>query len=401
MTDETLSRPFYVNNHIHTTYSFSPFTPTQAAHQARLSGLATAGIMDHDSVSGAEEFLDACRREGVAGTVGFECRCRMGGTPFEDRRINNPDQPGVAYVACHGIPRAGFDAADKWLAPYRAHREDRNRRMVDRLNAACGDDRFRLSYDDDVRPLSMAVKGGSVTERHICCALTNKLIERAGTGAPLKTALESSFGMIVDGKNESTLLSDDDPYYNYRVLGVLKSALVERFYVDADEECPHIAEFIEFAHSIGAVPAYPYLGDVGDSVTGDKKAQAFEDAYLDQLIGYIADIGFDAVTYMPTRNTMPQLKRLISLCGSRNLLQICGEDINTPFQSFICEKLALPEFSRLIDAAWALIGHERASDVDPGMGMFSPRVKEAIPALDDRAAVYATMGKVTMLNHKE
>ena len=49
----------YVNNHIHTTYSFSPYSPTKAVYTAWMNGLVTAGIMDHDSVAGAEEFIEA------------------------------------------------------------------------------------------------------------------------------------------------------------------------------------------------------------------------------------------------------------------------------------------------------------------------------------------------------
>ena len=41
----------YVNNHIHTTYSFSPYTPTEAVYTAWRHGLGTAGIMDHDSTA--------------------------------------------------------------------------------------------------------------------------------------------------------------------------------------------------------------------------------------------------------------------------------------------------------------------------------------------------------------
>ena len=37
-----------VNNHIHTIYSFSPYSPTKAAYLAWKNGLTTAGIMDHD-----------------------------------------------------------------------------------------------------------------------------------------------------------------------------------------------------------------------------------------------------------------------------------------------------------------------------------------------------------------
>ena len=49
----------YVNNHIHTTYSFSPYSPTKALWMAFISGLETAGIMDHDSVGGIPEFIEA------------------------------------------------------------------------------------------------------------------------------------------------------------------------------------------------------------------------------------------------------------------------------------------------------------------------------------------------------
>ena len=51
--------PQYINNHIHTTYSFSPYSPTAAVYAARMEGLCTAGIIDHDSISGAREFLAA------------------------------------------------------------------------------------------------------------------------------------------------------------------------------------------------------------------------------------------------------------------------------------------------------------------------------------------------------
>ena len=59
-----------VNNHIHTTYSFSPYSPTKAIWMAYNAGLSTAGIMDHDSVSGAEEFIEAGRIAGVAWSAG-------------------------------------------------------------------------------------------------------------------------------------------------------------------------------------------------------------------------------------------------------------------------------------------------------------------------------------------
>ena len=71
-----------VNNHIHTTYSFSPYSPTAAVYFARMAGLATCGLMDHDSIAGAEEFLAAAQAIGMGATIGIECRVSFANSPL-------------------------------------------------------------------------------------------------------------------------------------------------------------------------------------------------------------------------------------------------------------------------------------------------------------------------------
>ena len=341
-----------VNNHIHTTFSFSPYSPTKAVYHSWDSGLATTGIMDHDSVGGAEEFIAAGKAIGMPVTVGFEMRCSLAGTPFEGKRINNPDQKSVAYLAMHGIPHHMLGEADKFLAPYREKRNIRNWKMVDKLNTELKSYGIKLDFTNDVLPLSEYSSGGSVTERHILFALAAKFTEK------------------------------DLP--RHFLLNMFKSQLVERFYVEANEELPHITDFVALSKKLGSIPAYAYLGDVGISVTFDKKTQKFEDSFLDELITYIAEIGMRAVTYMPARNNAKQLSRIKALCEEHNLFQISGEDINSPMQSFICEKIVTPEFRHLIDSAWALIGHEIAAGRDLSEGMFSPETIKRLPNLGDR-----------------
>lgn len=70
-----------VNNHIHTTYSFSPYSPTKAVWMAYQAGLQTAGIMDHDSIAGAREFIKAGEIVGMATTIGMELRAKADDTP--------------------------------------------------------------------------------------------------------------------------------------------------------------------------------------------------------------------------------------------------------------------------------------------------------------------------------
>ena len=79
----------------------------------------------------------------------------------------------------------------------------------------------------------------------------------------------------------------------------------------------------------------------------------------------IKELGFDAITYMPTRNTPEQLERLTKLCDAHGFFQISGEDINSPRQSFRCKALDDPKFHYLIDATYMLIGYEEMATVDP------------------------------------
>lgn len=383
----------FVNNHIHTTYSFSPYSPTKAVYMAWQNGLATAGIMDHDSLSGAKEFIEAAEIVGLPMTVGMECRASMIHSELIGRRINNPDQKTVAYVALHGIPHQNIDLLNHFFEYYRIKRGERNRRMCERITELVAPYGLSLDYEKDVLPLSLAKEGGSVTERHILFGLTKKITSRYPTPEAVLNFLTKDMGIAVSEKVRAQILDAKPAYYEYDILGALKSNLVEKFYVDAYAECPDIYELEKVADDAGAILAYAYLGDVGDSVTGDKKAQKFEDDYLDGLFRELARIGFRAVTYMPSRNTEDQLRRIMELCEKYRLFQISGEDINSPRQSFLCQAMQKDMFHHLSDAAYALIGHERMATEDLSAAMFSRETRKAYPDLDDRVTYYAEQVK--------
>ena len=356
----------YVNNHIHTTYSFSPYDPTAAVYMAWQNGLKTAGIMDHDSTAGVREFLAAAEVIGMPVTCGVECRVDMSMTAVNGRRINNPDQNSIAYVTMHGIPHQNVEAVDAFLAPYREKRNERNRKMCQNITELVRPYGLSLDFDADVLPLSNYHKGGSVTERHILFALTKKITARYPTPAEVVTFLRDEMKLTLSEKVIGQIADGDKTpeFYEYDILGALKSNMVEKFYIDATEECPKVTDFVEMVHQNGGIAAYAYLGDVGNSVTGDKKAQKFEDDYLDELIEVLKECGFDAITYMPTRNTRPQLDRLMALCQTHGFFQISGEDINSPRQSFRCKALDDPAFGHLIEATYTLIGYENMASQD-------------------------------------
>ena len=393
-TEKPVRRDNDANNHIHTIYSFSPYSPTKAAYMAYSAGLTSAGIMDHDSLSGAEEFKAAAKMLGLGCTCGMEVRAKY---KKGFGKMNHPDQEECIYMAAHGIPAQSIKPLNEYMSYYRGKRNERDAAMCETITEKYGKFGITLDFMKDVYPLSCASEGGSVTERHLLFALAKKLAAKFGKTEKLLNFLTDDLKLAVSEKIRGYLLDADNENFLYDLLGVLK-ADTKFFYINADEEMPDAEEFVKLVKSYGAIPAYAYLGDVGDSVTGDKKAQKFEDAFLPELMDELEKSGFLAVAYMPTRNTPEQLQRLMKLCAERGFFEISGEDINSPRQKFACAALALPEYSHLIDSTWALIGHESIS-TEKGLtyGMFGEKAVKEIPDLKERIKYYAEIGRKTVL----
>jgi hypothetical protein len=271
----------------------------------------------------------------------------------------------------------------------------RDRKEVETLNAVlAARGAPTLDFDADVAAISQAANGGSITERHILYALSLKLIEAQGKGQALVDFVEGTLQVPLAGKLRELLLDENNPHYAYDLLGAFKASLVPEFFiVSGYDECISVYDAVKFGNEIGAIPAYAYLGDVGESPTGDKKAEKFEDDFLDTLVPELAKIGFKAITYMPPRNTREQLKRLQKLCKENGLMEISGVDINSSRQSFNCPILLEPEFLHLADAAWALIAHEKLAAGDPKLALFNLGNPMAETSLDVRIAKYADIGK--------
>ncbi len=355
------------------------------------AGLDAVGSVDHDSVAAARETLEAGTLLGLATTVGCEVRVSFAGTPFATRKLNYPECPGKAYIVFHGIPEDKLDKVEAFLRPLREVRVERTRAMTQRAS-----DLFvkaglpGLDFDRDVVPLTKLSEGGGITERHLCAAAARSL-QKAGDPV---TLLSERLDLEVPVHLHARLTDDANPHRFYDLVGLLKTTLLDQVFLEpSDEECPPVVATVAFARSVGAIPAYAYLGDVGQSPTGDKKAEHFEDVYLDELVEALEGLGFSALTYMPPRNTLAQLLRLQKLCSRFGLLEISGVDINSSRQSFHCPEVLQPEFAHLNESTWALVAHEKLAALSPEQGFFHPRNPLAGAPLAARIAAYARSGR--------
>jgi hypothetical protein len=389
------------NNHIHTIYSFSPYSPAMAALLAREAGLEVAGSVDHDSLSAAREMTAACAALGLGSVTGCELRVAFRTSPdgsrlpFAERKINNPDSTGIVYMTIQGVPAGKAGELDAFLAPIRAARRARTARMAASASVLLAEAGCEvLDFERDVVGRSKAAEGGGITERHLLAAAAAKIIARFGRGPDLVEALARRFGIRPSAKVAALLGDPGNPVLAYDLLGAMKAGFLDRFFEQpGGAESPDASVVVAFARSIGAIPAYAYLGDVGESPTGDKKAEKFEDDFIEELLDAVKATGFLGVAYMPPRNSPEQLARLRGLCDERGLMQISGVDINSPRQSFNCPELTRPEFTNLRDATWALVAHERLASAEPRAGLFSSAGPLAALSLPERIAAYSRAGR--------
>ena len=387
---EAVPRRGECDNHIHSQFSFSPYSPSLIAWKAYELGLDTCGIVDHESVAGIREFQEACNILGVVPTAGFEVRMHWDNTPLAGKKFNNPDQLSVGYFPIHGVPVCSIDKVEEFLVPIRRAREARNRQMTARIDRELAPFGMGLDFDSDVISVSRWEQKGNITERHILFATAQTMIRACGKGQPLLDFLSEKIHIQVPEANRAFLLDVDSPIYTYDLTNLLKGFFSEMMYIDAThEETPDVRSAVPFLNSLGCIATYTYLGDVrGDSVTGDKKTQKFEDDILDEMFACLHDYGMRGFSYAPTRNAPDQVERVRALCRKYGMLEVLGEDINQPRQNFIIKQDSEADRQFFNDSTWAIIGHEKLADRDLKESIISPETEARYPDLSERIRVY-------------
>lgn len=385
------------DNHIHSQFSFSPYSPSMIAWKAYQAGLDTAGIVDHDSVEGCLEFREACNILGVVPTIGFEMRMNWDGTPLENKKFNDPDQKSIGYFPIHGVPVTALDAIRELLKPVREAREIRNREMTLKVSKILEPSGLDLDFERDVIPVSRWNQGGTITERHLLFATAKRLIGACGRGQKLLDFLKDNLHIDVPEKSKAFLMDCDSDIYEFDLTNVLKGFFSEEMYVDANhQETPSVVTTIPFLNSLGCIATYTYLGDVrGSAVTGDKKPQKFEDDILDEMFDCLYQYGLRAMSFAPTRNQPDQIEHVRRCCRKYNMLEVCGEDINQPRQPLVCRHASEEDRAFFNDSTWAIIGHEKLVAKDVNCSIISDETVKKYPNLRDRIQYYKMIGQET------
>lgn len=137
-----------IDLHIHSRYSDGCDTPEEIAQAAAKKSVTAVALTDHDTTAGVRDFLLACGKEGITGISGIEIGVQV--------------SMGTLHLLGLGVdPDA--EALGQILERLRRSREDRNRRILEKLSELG----FSLTWDE-----VQAIAGNDVVGRpHIALAM--------------------------------------------------------------------------------------------------------------------------------------------------------------------------------------------------------------------------------------
>lgn len=136
-----------VDLHMHSTASDGALPPAQVVAAAHNAGLRAIGLTDHDTMAGVAEAVRAAAAVGIRVVPGVELSAHDG-----------PDE--IHILALH-VTRPG--PLESRLAYFRAARELRARKIVERLNS--------LGLSVDYEAVMVEAAGGSVGRPHVARAM--------------------------------------------------------------------------------------------------------------------------------------------------------------------------------------------------------------------------------------
>jgi hypothetical protein len=404
-----------VNLHCHTFYSFNAYgySPTALAWLAKQRGFKLIGIVDFDVLDGVEEFLNACELLGVRGSTGMETRVFV--PEFATREINSPGEPGVFYYMgigftsgqapldyIRGASSGGLsgilsevegevegEVADRTprdiLADMRKRADQRNRVMVERLNAYLLP--VAVDYDRDVIPLTPT---GNATERHMLVAYTQAATRLFTDPIPfwaekLKISQEQVAAQIGDA-----------PRFQNTIRSKLMKIGGAGYTQPGPDTFPTVEEVNRLVTSCGALLCATWL----DGLSAGEQAM---EELLDLLIGK----GVVALNIIPDRNWNipdPELRRLkahklyeiVALAQKLDLPLNIGTEMNAHGQKLV-DDFDAPELAPVrqafMDGAYFIYGHtvmQRAL----ALGYQSEWAQKHLPTRRERNDFYNRIGRL-------
>ncbi|CAG1011302.1 hypothetical protein ANAEL_04143 [Anaerolineales bacterium] len=375
-----------VNLHCHTFFSFNAYgySPMGLAWLAKQKGFKALGIVDFDVLDGVDEFLDACGHVAVRGSAGMETRVYI--PEFSTREINSPGEPGIYYYMGIGFTssQAPVDVAPI-LADMRNRAEQRNRVMVERINAHLSP--VTVDYDQDVLPLTPA---GNATERHLLSAYVRAAAKHFADPVPFWT---EKLGL---SEEQVRAQIGDVPKFQNTIRARLMKRGGVGYTQPGPDTFPGMEEVNRLIIACGALPCATWL----DGMSAGEQS-------MEELLKLLIVRGVVALNIIPDRNwniADPELRRgkvkklyeVVELAQKFDLPLNIGTEMNSYGQK-LADDFDAPELAPLrepfLAGAYFIYGHTLMQRI-LGLGYQSEWAKAHLPTRYERNDFYTRVGRL-------
>ena len=331
----------WINLHIHTFHSFNfmNWSPSRVVFEGWQKGLKYTGTVDFDTLAGLDETLVAGDSLGIAVTGGFESRVLV--DDLREKVINSPSEPGIYYLCGKGFrkaPRSGTREGDffEWLNKIA---QDRNRKVIERLNNFLGD--VCVDYEKDVLTLTPS---GNPTERHIIESYyaRSKMLKGGSTAGFWSKALSLPEPVVREKMEGGPAI----------FMEMLRKFLIKSGgpgYIAPDmENFPRLEDVVEMIEKAGGVPTGTWLDGTSE---GEKDPEGF--------VSFMKGKGIRAIAIIPERNynfpdpaerreKAEKLDRFMKASIDMDMPVVCGTEMNKQGQPFV-DDFTRPEISVYLD----------------------------------------------------
>jgi len=338
----------WVNLHIHTNESFSVFeNPTEAVWHAYNQDVEYFGINDHYTISGHHEFNKACKIAGLKACFSIEAIGLDRASFTENRRYNDPENPGRIYLIGKGVTRDLIPGSKSWMIMHnmRDAIQNRNRKIVDKISAYAQKKGYHLELSyKDVKTLTPR---GNATERHVVQTFCEKLNKLIPENEKKLKILNDLLGVKVSEKM----------LYDQAALQTLvRSKLIKigmPCYVEEDQSAfTSIENLVNIYLEYGAVPTYPFMGF---PVTE-------EEQNLEMLVEKVSGLGMYAFDLID-RVEIDRAREIIEVASHYGFPVFIGTEHNTKKMQPLVGKVGrYPEFYEYFrKSAQFVVGHQLLS----------------------------------------
>jgi hypothetical protein len=369
------------NTHLHVPPNFSAFTTVEDVVETSAGeGVRVIGTSNFHDFGVYDRFDEAARRHGLKALFGLEFISVLDEEMRAGITINDPANPGRAYICGKGIPAPTAPDADSraFMDAAKVSNEARATHMIDLVGGL-----FRgASLELDVTYASVIEKVAAraevppewvvLQERHVALGFQEALFE-ALPAEERSAFLEKLYG------GPATAAADDVVATQGELRARLMKAGRPAF---VDETAVPFGDAVDFIRGLGAIVIYPTVADGADPICG------YEDP-VEDLIERMGNHDIYGAELVTVRNTPACVDHYMKSWRDAGIFVTAGTEHNT------LDGIPISEASR--DIAWegvcVVAAHQTLKqNGEAGYVDETGKLNPGFPDAESRLRYFAQMG---------